>query len=114
MMKPKQVAANTVSVKAAPDLEEAVRAHDADGKFTADDPKTPDVNEAFVEPKANKKKKNVEKATTVLIAKFDQSKSVYVSVNGRRRTIPVGVPTEIPAILIASLDDSNVEYEVVK
>lgn len=105
MKNPVKVAAKA----AAPIEEKAVRAHQADGKFKADDPKTPDVNEAFHKPK-NKKSK--EETVIVLVHSWQQEK-VELVVNGKRRVIPVGVEAEIPVGLLSALDDSSVDYEVV-
>tara|TARA_R110002020_G_scaffold82687_7_gene205070 strand:- start:6234 stop:6437 length:204 start_codon:yes stop_codon:yes gene_type:complete len=43
----------------------AKRAKDKNGKFIADDPSTPDVNEAYVDGKSPKKKKAKKKTATL-------------------------------------------------
>ena len=53
-----------VKVDAKAEEGEAVRARDDKGHYIADDPSTPDVNEAYVDGKAPAKKKTTKKKTT--------------------------------------------------
>jgi len=89
------------------------RAHKEDGKFKADDPSTPDVNEAFEQPveEAPKPAKASVKNVTVVVSHKDQ---VFVNVNGRRRDIERGVPTSIPAEMVDVLINGGVSVEIKK
>ena len=49
------------------------RAHTADGKFQRDDPSTPNINEAFVQPKKEIKMAN--KPTKASTARLDRSQA---------------------------------------
>ena len=53
-----------VKVDAKAEEGEAVRARDDKGHYIADDPSTPDVNEAYVDGKTPAKKKTTKKKTT--------------------------------------------------
>lgn len=52
------------------------------------------------------------KMTTVVVRSSPQTRGVDLNVNGRRRTIPVGVPTVIPADMVAALTDAGVDFAI--
>jgi hypothetical protein len=49
---------------------------------------------------------------TIVVHGHRQTRGVDLNVNGRRRTVPVGVPTAIPADMVAALTDAGVDFTV--
>lgn len=115
MKNPKKAASEKAAVK--DDGLEIARAHEADGTFKADDPSTPDVNEAY-EVKNKKATKEAKKKdvgfVVVKVSENEQTGGVYLNVNGKRRHLPLGKEVRLPIGMLTALDDSNVEYEVIK